>query len=114
MSDILKLADLSAPPGVLHAGWNFVIARPGEEAEVRCRVCGEVMAVDKLCIEVAAGAPGLAAGTLWFMSRGLPTPGDISAALSLHPGAYTLSLGHIEDLTLGCIVCRKPSTRQAL
>src|ERR1019366_512630 len=42
----------------------------------------------------------LAAATLWFLARGLPTPGDISAALRLHPGAYTLSLGHIEDLTL--------------
>jgi hypothetical protein len=29
-----------------------------------------------------------------------PTPGDISTALSSHPKAYTLSLGHIEDLTL--------------
>jgi hypothetical protein len=42
----------------------------------------------------------IAAATLWFLTRGIPTPGDISAALSLHPGAYTLSLGHIEDLTL--------------
>ncbi len=42
----------------------------------------------------------LAAGTLWFLTRDLPAPGDISAALRLHPGAYTLSLGHIEDLTL--------------
>ena len=30
----------------------------------------------------------------------VPTPGDISTALSSHPKAYTLSLGHIEDLTL--------------
>jgi 4-amino-4-deoxy-L-arabinose transferase-like glycosyltransferase len=43
---------------------------------------------------------GIAAGTLCFLVRDLPAPGDISAALSLHPGAYTLSLGHIEDLTL--------------
>jgi Dolichyl-phosphate-mannose-protein mannosyltransferase len=42
----------------------------------------------------------LAAAALWFLSRDLPAPGDISAALRLHPGAYTLSLGHIEDLTL--------------
>ena len=32
--------------------------------------------------------------------HGLPTPGDISDALSRHPKAYTLSLGHMEDLTL--------------
>ncbi len=29
----------------------------------------------------------------------LPTPGDISSALSHHPSAYTLSLGHMLDLT---------------
>ncbi|MBV8818873.1 MAG: glycosyltransferase family 39 protein, partial [Acidobacteriaceae bacterium] len=29
-----------------------------------------------------------------------PAPGDIARALSEHPDAYTLSLGHMEDLTL--------------
>ncbi len=42
----------------------------------------------------------IAAGTLYLMVRNVPAPGDISSALKLHPGAYTLSLGHIEDLTL--------------
>ena len=42
----------------------------------------------------------LAAATLWFLVKDLAAPGDISSALRLHPGAYTLSLGHIEDLTL--------------
>src|SRR5258708_25081338 len=32
--------------------------------------------------------------------RHVPTPGDISQALSSNPEAYTLSLGHMEDLTL--------------
>jgi hypothetical protein len=32
--------------------------------------------------------------------HGIPTPGDISSALGHHPKAYTLSLGHMEDLTL--------------
>jgi len=32
--------------------------------------------------------------------RHVPTPGDITAALSVHPNAYKLSLGHMEDLTL--------------
>ena len=36
---------------------------------------------------------------LWLV-RGLPTPGDISAALGQNPDLYTLSLGHIADLTL--------------
>ena len=38
--------------------------------------------------------------TLFFLTRNLPAPGDISQALSQHPGAYKLSLGHMEDLTL--------------
>ena len=38
--------------------------------------------------------------TLAFLVRNVPTPGDISQALSSNPGAYTLSLGHMEDLTL--------------
>lgn len=45
-------------------------------------------------------AAAVTAGTLFFMVRNLAAPGDISQALSTHPGAYTLSLGHIEDLTL--------------
>jgi 4-amino-4-deoxy-L-arabinose transferase-like glycosyltransferase len=45
---------------------------------------------------VAAGA----VLTLYFLAWNLPTPGDISAALSPHPGAYKLSLGHMEDLTI--------------
>ncbi|MFL6416895.1 MAG: glycosyltransferase family 39 protein [Bryobacteraceae bacterium] len=35
-----------------------------------------------------------------FTVRNLPAPGDISSALSSHPNAYTLSLGHMEDLTI--------------
>jgi hypothetical protein len=34
--------------------------------------------------------------TVW----NLPAPGDISSALSRNPSAYTLSLGHMEDLTI--------------
>lgn len=37
---------------------------------------------------------------IWFWVRNLPAPGDISSALSQHPEAYTLSLGHMEDLTI--------------
>ena len=51
-----------------------------------------------LCgIFVAAAATVL---TLYFLAWNLPTPGDISAALSSNPGAYKLSLGHMEDLTI--------------
>ena len=37
---------------------------------------------------------------IFFAVRSNPTPGDISSALQQHPGAYTLSLGHVGDLTL--------------
>jgi len=36
---------------------------------------------------------------LW-MVRGLPSPGDIASALNQNPEVYTLSLGHMTDLTL--------------
>jgi 4-amino-4-deoxy-L-arabinose transferase-like glycosyltransferase len=35
-----------------------------------------------------------------FMVRNIPTPGDIAGALSRNPSAYTLSLGHMLDLTM--------------
>jgi 4-amino-4-deoxy-L-arabinose transferase-like glycosyltransferase len=53
------------------------------------RVMGVVAAC--ACITVFA---------LWFWVRNLPAPGDISSALSHNPGAYTLSLGHMQDLTI--------------
>jgi len=51
-----------------------------------------------LCVILAGCA--IAALGLWFAVRNVPAPGDISSALSSHPSAYTLSLGHMEDLTL--------------
>jgi 4-amino-4-deoxy-L-arabinose transferase-like glycosyltransferase len=36
---------------------------------------------------------------IFLAVRHLPAPGDISQALSQHPSAYTLSLGHMMDLT---------------
>src|SRR5258708_37426261 len=42
----------------------------------------------------------LVAIALLVYVRNLPTPGDISSALTQHPSAYTFSLGHMEDLTL--------------
>jgi hypothetical protein len=51
-------------------------------------------------ISVIAACAGLATLTLFVLARNLPAPGDISQALSQHPGAYKLSLGHMQDLTL--------------
>ena len=45
---------------------------------------------------LAAGAIAFILASVW----GLPTPGDISHALMQHPSEYTLSLGHLGDLTL--------------
>jgi len=52
-----------------------------------------VLAVITACAAIAIVA-------ILIHVRGLPTPGDISTALVPHPGAYKLSLGHMEDLTL--------------
>lgn len=49
------------------------------------------------------GAAALAFGAIVFLLvhvHGLPVPGDISRALTQNPDAYTLSLGHMGDLTL--------------
>jgi 4-amino-4-deoxy-L-arabinose transferase-like glycosyltransferase len=51
-------------------------------------------------LAVIAGLAGVACIAILIAVRGVPSPGDISQALSRNPGAYTLSLGHMEDLTL--------------
>jgi 4-amino-4-deoxy-L-arabinose transferase-like glycosyltransferase len=47
-----------------------------------------------------AAACAIAVAVILIQVWTLPTPGDISHALTQHPEAYTLSLGHMEDLTL--------------
>jgi 4-amino-4-deoxy-L-arabinose transferase-like glycosyltransferase len=42
----------------------------------------------------------VAAIAILLADRHIPTPGDISQALTSNPGAYKLSLGHMEDLTI--------------
>jgi hypothetical protein len=68
---------------------------------------GSAMATEGRLIRWGTRALGLIAGCaagivflLAFLVRNVSTPGDISTALSSNPAAYTLSLGHIEDLTL--------------
>lgn len=51
-------------------------------------------------LAVVAGCATLTLITLLVLTRHSAAPGDISTALSRHPGAYLLSLGHMEDLTL--------------
>lgn len=51
-------------------------------------------------LTVITSIAALAAIAILITVRHVPTPGDITAALSKHPTAYKLSLGHMEDLTL--------------
>ena len=51
-------------------------------------------------LAVVAALCVIAIAFLLWQARGLPAPGDISSALAQHPEAYTLSLGHVGDLTL--------------
>jgi hypothetical protein len=53
----------------------------------------------KLASVFAAAAFVATAGIL-ITARGIAAPGDISAALTQNPDLYTLSLGHLTDLTL--------------
>jgi 4-amino-4-deoxy-L-arabinose transferase-like glycosyltransferase len=51
-------------------------------------------------LSLLSGIAALACFALVYLVRNVPTPGDISSALSQHPGAYSLALGHMLDLTL--------------
>jgi 4-amino-4-deoxy-L-arabinose transferase-like glycosyltransferase len=51
-------------------------------------------------LAVVTGLAAVACIAILIAVRGVPSPGDISQALSRNPSAYTLSLGHMEDLTL--------------
>lgn len=51
-------------------------------------------------VGVVATVAAVAIGAILVAVRHIPAPGDISRALQQHPEAYTLSLGHIGDLTL--------------
>jgi 4-amino-4-deoxy-L-arabinose transferase-like glycosyltransferase len=68
---------------------------------------GSAMATDEPWVRrgtrtltVLSAAACLAAISILIAVRHVPNPGDISAALSRHPKVYSLSLGHMEDLTL--------------
>ncbi len=51
-------------------------------------------------LTVIFSVAAVAAIAILIADRHIPTPGDISQALTSNPGAYKLSLGHMEDLTL--------------
>ena len=76
---------------------------------------GSAMAEEYKWMKYATKALGIVAslllvviaGILWHVWT-LPTPGDISAALVQHPELYTLSLGHMGDLTLQSFAYLRP------
>jgi 4-amino-4-deoxy-L-arabinose transferase-like glycosyltransferase len=55
-----------------------------------------------------AGAAALACIAIAVYVRNVPTPGDISMALSRNPSVYSLSLGHMLDLTLDSFAYLRP------
>jgi 4-amino-4-deoxy-L-arabinose transferase-like glycosyltransferase len=53
-----------------------------------------------IAISTIAGAAAMAIAIILIQVWNLPAAGDISNALTQHPDLYTLSLGHMGDLTL--------------
>ena len=49
---------------------------------------------------ILGGILAVMAGVILYLVRGVAAVGDISSALTRNPDAYTLSLGHLQDLTL--------------
>jgi 4-amino-4-deoxy-L-arabinose transferase-like glycosyltransferase len=74
----------------------FAILIGSAMAEARERGWRWGIRITGLVATLALAAIG---GLLW-LSRGYAAPGDIAQALSSNPGNYTLSLGHMGDLTL--------------
>jgi len=61
---------------------------------------GKWVTIGTRALTVIAGAAALIIGIILAKVWTLPTPGDISNALVQHPEMYTLSMGHMGDLTL--------------
>src|SRR6266478_6504670 len=59
-------------------------------------------------LSVIAGCAAITCLTIFFLVRNVPAPGDISSALGHHPGIYTLSLGHMMDLTFDSFAYLRP------
>ena len=68
---------------------------------------GSVLAEGGVAVRRGARIVSVGAGAAFLVSTGLlvtvwntPAPGDIASALTHNPEAYTLSLGHMQDLTV--------------
>lgn len=61
---------------------------------------GKVRTASTRALAVLAASLSIGLLAVLFLVRTVPTPGDIVQALNQHPEMYTLSLGHMGDLTL--------------
>ena len=61
---------------------------------------GKLITAGTRTIAVISGVAALVIAAVLFVVRHVPATGDISSALQQHPESYTLSLGHLGDLTL--------------
>ncbi len=61
---------------------------------------GKLIDVGTRAMSAISALAAAAAAAILVCVQGIPTPGDISAALTHHPELYTLSLGHMGDLTI--------------
>jgi len=61
---------------------------------------GKLITAGNRALAFISTAAVAAIGAILFAVRHVPATGDISSALQQHPEAYTLSLGHMGDLTL--------------
>jgi 4-amino-4-deoxy-L-arabinose transferase-like glycosyltransferase len=61
---------------------------------------GRMPRVGTRVVGTVAGVAAAAAIAILILVRGVAAQGDISSALTQNPAAYTLSLGHMHDLTL--------------
>ena len=61
---------------------------------------GKVIQVGTRLVAGISAFAAAAVAAILVRVQGIPTPGDISAALTHHPDLYTLSLGHMGDLTV--------------
>lgn len=61
---------------------------------------GKLVATGTRILAVISAGAALVIAAVLFAVRHVPATGDISNALQQHPESYTLSLGHLGDLTL--------------
>jgi hypothetical protein len=61
---------------------------------------GKAVRVGARVLGVVCGVAAALLGAILVAVRGVPAPGDIAQALTQNPELYTLSLGHMADLTL--------------